>query len=278
MKGKTTWWQLPDPGKPQLLRARFQTQVFSRHSHEHFAIGVIEAGGLAFQYRGQDVLAPAGWVNLAYPGEVHTGRAAGPEGWTYRMFYLDPAQVLEVAQDLNPSCKTIPFLPMGALEDADLASRVFSLHRLCEDPTSDPLVRQIELGRMIQTLLIRYGSSGLEQNSHGVASTLHLAKQHLEDLFDRPIQLQDLALVTGMNPYRLVRHFTREFGLPPHAYLVQVRVRRAAALLRKGLPPVQAAIETGFADQSHLHRHFLKTFGVTPGAYGRIFRKNRITG
>jgi AraC-like DNA-binding protein len=83
------------------------------------------------------------------------------------------------------------------------------------------------------------------------------------------VPLAELAAAADLNPFRLVRCFTREFGLPPHAFLLQVRLQRAARLLRRGEPPVLAALEAGFADQSHLHRHFLKCYGVTPGDYRR---------
>jgi AraC-like DNA-binding protein len=72
-----------------------------------------------------------------------------------------------------------------------------------------------------------------------------------------------------MNPYSLVRAFAREWGVTPHAYLVQARVNRAAAMLRQGVSPATAAAESGFADQSHLNRHFLRHFGISPGVYRR---------
>ena len=56
-------------------------------------------------------------------------------------------------------------------------------------------------------------------------------------------------------------------GLTPHAYLNHIRVLRARDLLRQGCPIAQAAVNVGFVDQSHLHRHFKRIVGVTPGQY-----------
>jgi AraC-like DNA-binding protein len=266
-KERSTWWRLPDPGEPELLSASFHRRSFARHAHERFAIGVIEAGALAFRYRGQELLAPAGWVNMAFPGEAHTGQSAGSEGWTYRMFYLDPALVLEAAQSLDPSRKALPFISAGAVCDPELALRVQRLHRLCEDPASDPLARQVMMGHVLEDVIARYGGAWPEHAPGRERSAVLRAKHLIDEACDCPVQLADLAALTGFNPYRLVRCFTRELGMPPHAYLVQVRVRRAAELLRKGLSPGRAALESGFADQSHLNRHFLKSFGVTPGAF-----------
>jgi AraC-like DNA-binding protein len=91
-------------------------------------------------------------------------------------------------------------------------------------------------------------------------------------LIDRladPPSLDDLALATGMSPFTLLRAFRGETGLPPHAYLNQVRVRLARRLLDGGMAPAEVAAEVGFADQAHLTRHFKRIMGVPPRAYQR---------
>ncbi|GAA4232825.1 hypothetical protein GCM10022254_33780 [Actinomadura meridiana] len=55
----------------------------------------------------------------------------------------------------------------------------------------------------------------------------------------------------------------------PHEYLVSRRIDAARALVKTGLPLPEIAQRTGFADQSHLHRHFTRIVGVTPGRYRR---------
>lgn len=69
-----------------------------------------------------------------------------------------------------------------------------------------------------------------------------------------------------------MRQFRREVGLPPHAYLTQLRLARAKGLLARGTAIAAVATDCGFAAQSHLHRHFLRTYGVTPGRYQRSAR------
>jgi AraC-like DNA-binding protein len=72
--------------------------------------------------------------------------------------------------------------------------------------------------------------------------------------------------------FRLIRLFRERTGLPPHAFQVAHRVRRARRLLEAGAPIAAAAAEAGFADQSHLHRHFRRSLGLTPRQYQRRFR------
>lgn len=272
MKEQAAWWRLADPGEPELLRATFRTRTFARHAHDRFAIGVIEAGGLAFRYRGEEVVAPAGWVNLAFPGEAHSGQAAGSDGWTYRMFYLDPSQMTAVAKDLDPQAHEMPFIPAGAVWDPVLARRIAHLHRFCEKPGSEPLERQTRLGMLIQDVLRHHSVSQVDRPPQKMRSEVKAARQFIDGNFKNHILLDELAALAGMNPYGLVRSFTQELGMPPHAYLVQVRVHRAATLLRQGAALAWAALEVGFSDQSHLNRHFLRCYGIAPGAYRKAFR------
>lgn len=272
MVEETAWWRTPDPGQPELLRAAYRHRTFARHAHERFAVGVIEAGGLAFSYRGEHILAPAGWVNLAFPGEAHSGQPADARGWAYRMFYLDPAELTRMVQGLDPGIRELPFVPAGAVWDPDLARRIRALHRFCEDPQADPLDRQGRLVALVQDLVLRHGRVGAPPPVRKVRTAVDRARELLLASCGELVPLARLAEAAGMNPYRLVRCFTQEVGLPPHAFLVQARVRKAAGLLRRGATPAAAAAESGFTDQSHLNRHFLRHFGLTPGVYRRAFQ------
>ena len=83
------------------------------------------------------------------------------------------------------------------------------------------------------------------------------------------VSLTELSGLVSLSPYRLVHVFRDTVGLPPHAYLTQVRVERAKRLLAAGQSVARVASEAGFVDQSHLTRHFKALTGVTPGRYAR---------
>jgi AraC-like DNA-binding protein len=102
-------------------------------------------------------------------------------------------------------------------------------------------------------------------NSSAVAA----ARELLAGSLISPPSLDELAAATGMGSFALLRAFRDELGLPPHAYLNQLRVRLARQLLDDGQPPADVAIAAGFADQPHLTRHFKRAVGVPPGAYQR---------
>jgi AraC-like DNA-binding protein len=93
------------------------------------------------------------------------------------------------------------------------------------------------------------------------------AKAHMDANFERPIDLAELAEVSGLGRFQLIRAFKADYGCAPHAYQIDRRLARARKLLARGAAPAQVALEVGFADQSHLTRHFKRIFGATPGSW-----------
>ncbi len=76
-----------------------------------------------------------------------------------------------------------------------------------------------------------------------------------------------MAAMAGLSKYQVLRRFERAYGLPPHAWLLQRRAERARVLIRDGLGLAAAAASSGFSDQSHMTRVFVRQFGFTPGAW-----------
>ena len=103
------------------------------------------------------------------------------------------------------------------------------------------------------------------EGERAVRAALDVLHERLVD----PPTLEDLARVVGARPFPLLRAFKEATGLPPHAYLNSLRVRRARHLLRSGVRPARVAAEVGFTDQAHLSRHFKRVVGVPPAAYQR---------
>ncbi|RLU14388.1 AraC family transcriptional regulator, partial [Pseudomonas prosekii] len=93
------------------------------------------------------------------------------------------------------------------------------------------------------------------------------AREYLHANAHLDIGLDQLAMVTGVDRFRLTRAFKAAYGLAPHAYLVQLRLSKARRLLASGAQPAAVAMELGFADQSHMGRWFVRAYGLTPAMY-----------
>ena len=97
-------------------------------------------------------------------------------------------------------------------------------------------------------------------------------RERLADELLAPPTLAELAAMTGLSTYQVLRRFEKAYGVPPHAWLVLQRAERARHLIRNGADLAQAAAASGFSDQSHMTRIFARQFGFTPGAWQRALR------
>ena len=84
--------------------------------------------------------------------------------------------------------------------------------------------------------------------------------------------MEQMCRCVGLSKSTLLRSFTRAKGITPYRYLENIRVGNAKKLLEQGVPPVEAALQTGFSDQSHFTNCFTRFIGLAPGIYRNIFR------
>jgi AraC-like DNA-binding protein len=262
------YWQHAAVAGVDLLRARFITHRYGRHAHETYTFGLIEAGVEEFDYGGTLLRAGPGAVALLNPEVVHTGQAATSAGWRYRVLYPEVSVVTDVAGQLGWRRGT-PLFPQTVHYDERSAALLRSAHRAAEH--GDKLASSSLLTAALARLLTAHGKAGaaetpaLRQSPASIRAVCELLHERLAD----PPSLSELAAMTGLSQFAVLRAFRAETGLPPHAYLNQLRVRRARTLLDHGLAPADVAITTGFADQAHLTRHFKRVVGVPPRAYQR---------
>lgn len=255
---RTKFWHINDV---ELLHAYYITHSFDRHIHEGYAIGVIEQGAEKFYYRGGNHVAPAGSVVVINPGEIHTGQAITQEdGWKYRMMYPSIATM----QQFNG---TIPYFGDPVIHDKTLAAMMHRAHTILETSDSN-LERDSYLHLVFETMVNQYAvNRTIQRRISNEPSIVQKIRTYIENNYAENITLDELTSLAGLTPYHLVRVFHQQVGLPPHKYLIHVRIERAKALLKMGETLAQVAFMTGFTDQSHFTRRFKRVVGVTPGQY-----------
>ncbi|MET8680514.1 AraC family transcriptional regulator [Streptomyces sp. NPDC004647] len=261
------YWQYPELPGVDLLRARYVHKRFVRHTHENFVVAAITEGVEAFQHRGTVERAGAGGLALINPGSPHTGRAAVPEGWTYSALYPDADTVAGIAAETT-TIRGTPAFASAVVDDPYSCRLVTEVHRAAEEGNAlaaDTLLRVV-LARLLR---LHGGPMPARTAPTAGARRAERARAVLEDRMVDPPSLEKLASDLGTSPFALLRAFRDTYGMPPHAWLTDARVRRARGLLDAGTAPAEAAVAVGFTDQPHLNRHFGRIVGVPPGAYRR---------
>jgi len=268
---KTHFWQSKELGSSfESLTATYITHAFGRHTHEGFAIGVIERGAETFYYRGAIHVAPAGSVVVVSPDELHTGQAAVDNGWSYRMMYPAADLLARVASELAGSPRGIPYFDAPIYYDDVVFNALRSAHIMLEQSHS-ALERESCLMHALALLVRRHAEDRPALAQPGLAhNALRQAQDYLQAHYAEDISLEQLAQMVYLSPFHLSRLFREQLGLPPHTYLNQIRVNRAKNLLNTGLPLTEVAHAVGFADQSHLTKAFKRVVGVPPGQYRTV--------
>jgi AraC-like DNA-binding protein len=262
-------WYVPKLGGLQLLSATFITYAFKRHMHDYFVIGMIEDGLQTFSYRGAKHRTPPRGLILLNPVEPHTGEAATDAGFVYRAMYPEADLLEKVASDISERPRDVPFFPTPVVHDSLLVGEIIALHKALE--TAAPTLEQES--RFLWTLghlILRHADSRLPVKAiHAERHEVKRIRRYLDEHFAEDVTLEQLATLVNWSPFYLLRVFRQEVGLPPHAYLENVRVRRAQEMLLRGLPLAQIAYDTGFSSQSHLTNSFKRHIAVTPGQYAQ---------
>lgn len=264
-------WRYAELPGVDLLRARYVRKTFVRHTHEHFVIAAIADGVEVFHHRGADQYAGAGALALVNPDTAHTGRAGVPEGWRYGAVYPSPEVVAEIAAETT-LIRGTPGFVTPVLDDRYAVGLVHQVLRAADEGNA---LAADTLLRVAVTRLLRLNGGALPQREVRTAGARVAvrAREVLEGRIAEPPSLETLALDLDSSPFALLRAFRELYGMPPHAWLTDARVREARRLLDVGVSPAEAAVAVGFTDQPHLNRHFTRIVGVPPGAYQRE-RKN----
>ncbi len=254
----------------EAMHAHFERHVYHRHSHDTYSFGVTETGAQAFTCRGAAHTSAAGMVMAFNPDDPHDGHAADALGFTYRIVHIGPELVTEALADATGRRAPLPLFAAPLVADAAAAGALRAFHRALLDPAATAL-RRDELLAGTVTHLVRAAATQAPPDppmARGTsAATAARARRFLEDhLLDDPTA-EELARATGGSRFAVYRAFVARYGLPPSDYQRLLRLRRARTLIADGVPIGEAAAATGFADQSHLTRWFVRCFGLTPGAY-----------
>ncbi len=248
----------------EALHASFVTHAYRPHSHPTWTVAAMERGAASFELDDTDQRADDGELFVLEPESVHTGVAAVPGGWAYKVLYLEPALIGAWAEeDAAPqAARCVVFRDEGlraALRDAHRA--------LAQEPPG--LAVDVAVLAAVGALRPHLAPAPPVARTRPEHAAVRRARAYLEERWAAPVTLSELAAHARLSRFELARTFRAQVGLPPHAFQLDLRIARARTRLAAGDPPAAVAAACGFCDQAHLTRVFKRAVGVTPARYAR---------
>ncbi len=244
------------------VRARSR-HAFPRHMHDEYGIGLIRRGAQKSRSGRGIVEAGAGDMITCNPGEVHDGLPIGDRERAWTMLYFEPWLVAEAAADIFEGRTAAYEFQQPKLRNGRIAARFQRLlAALTErERTEDHCWEQALLELLADLACVPAAPFSAAPASIG------RARARIDDDFVAAVPLAELAREAGLSRFQFLRAFERVTGLTPHAYRIQRRLHRARTLIAKRTPLADAAAASGFADQSHMTRLFVRSYGLSPGRY-----------
>jgi AraC-like DNA-binding protein len=241
------------------MAARFEGQAFAPHRHDTYAIGITLSGVRTFTYRGAKRQCLPGQCLILHPDEMHDGGAGNDDGFGYRIIYLDPA-LIQQALDGRP----LPFVADPVIRAFMIPAAVRCAILDMDDPIDDVARNDITIA--FGDMLTRLASDGNAQTKLELA-----ALERVHDCIAAEPQkthaMDRLESIANLDRWTLARQFRAAYGTSPGRFRTMRRLDLFRRLVMRGTLLAVAAIDSGFADQSHMTRQFKRAYGLTPARW-----------
>nr|WP_233611426.1 AraC family transcriptional regulator [Citrobacter sp. FDAARGOS_156] len=249
------------------LRSTWQSQqAYKRHYHSQLSIGAILEGETCCQCNGKEYRLKVGDLIVIPPLAPHSCNPVNGQFRSYHMLYLDTQWCLASlpAQNNNQLlCSRDP-----VIRDPQLFQRYLDLVALMQQRQTTRVTDAAQA--LLRSLPLQ---SVAPENLSAASQYL---RERLQTNLQAPPSLGDLAQECSMRKETLIRTFKQDTGLTPASYLNILRVDYARQRLRAGDEIADVGYQSGFADQSHFHRTFVRYTAATPRQYalGRSISDN----
>ncbi len=248
-------------------------QPFPNHFHEYYVIGLMENGKRQLSCKNKTYTIEDGVILLFNPKDNHACVQSDGDTMTYYGLHIPKESMLALTEKITGR-RELPYFSEPVIKDMEIQSLLRTLHEMLQNDTS-ALGREEQLLFLLSALIRKYGQP-FADNTEECRQEIKHACAFMEQHFKERLSLEEICRCAALSKSTLLRSFTREKGITPYRYLENIRINQAKALLQKGVSPLDAAMQTGFSDQSHFTNYFNCFIGLTPAVYREIFsEKNK---
>ena len=261
-------WVKRAAGETERIEACFSGLAYAPHSHDTYTLALTISGVQSFNYRGQLRHSLPGEVVILHPDETHDGQAGTDSPFAYRAITINPVDVQNILQGVS-----LPFLQSGVTKDprfVQIATRM-----LAEFNRPLETLEQQDLIFAFANSLQQVTSNSIQHTSANFLA-IKRVREYIDDVMTLDsglpidISLDELAAISQYSKWQVTRDFRALYGTTPYRYVTLKRLQKAKALIERGWSLAHVAISSGFADQSHLSRHFKQCFGTTPKVWAKL--------
>lgn len=264
-----------DELKIEAYRFEGTRQPFPSHFHEHYVIGFVEKGERMLFCRDREYAIAEGSIVLFNPGDSHACVQSDEGTFDYRGFNISKEVMLDLAEEVIGK-RELPGFSENVVCDKEIACHLRPLHEMVMKGTGE-FKKEETMLFLLSCLIQNYGKP-FRRCIPECRQEIEKACEYMAEHFTERIYLDQICRHAGLSKSTLLRAFTKEKGVTPYRYLETIRINEAKRLLSEGMPPVDAAIRTGFSDQSHFTNYFNQFIGLAPGTYREIFSGKDGTG
>ncbi len=245
-------------------------QKFPNHFHEYYVIGFIEKGQRFLSCKNNEYTIEPGDLLLFNPRDNHACEQVDGKMLDYRCININPEIMSKVIFEITGK-EYLPYFKPKVVFHSELVVVLRELHQIIMDEEKDFRKEEIFFF-LLEQLIEEYTEQEVPVGNTEQSTETRAICEFLENHYMENITLDDLCKLTGLSKYYLLRSFTKQKGISPYSYLETIRINKAKKMMEQGVLPIDVAIQTGFADQSHFSNFFKKFIGLTPKQYMNIFK------
>lgn len=243
-------------------------QPFPNHFHQYYVIGFIEDGERCLSCKNKEYLIQKGQTLLFNPGDNHACVQNDGSTLDYRGFNISKEVMLDLAEEVTGN-RRLPGFSENVIHNEEVSCYLRPLHDMVMNGSTE-FGKEENLLLLLSLLIQEYGQpfeSCIPECREEIESACSFMQEH----YAEHIYLEHICHCAGLSKSALLRAFTKTKGVTPYSYLENIRIGEARKLLEQGVSPVDAALQTGFSDQSHFTNYFRRFIGLAPGVYRDIF-------